>query len=130
MKRPLILLLGLALGAGAHAERAFDLFKRSGFREAHLAALGALKSERWIAQLSGPAGEVVGQSVNGVDYLLADSCKPHDCGEENLVLAFAPTQSTVFVLLNRNGKRQLLGTPPAAVARALEKAYAERFKTP
>lgn len=130
MKRPLILLLALTLGAGAHAERAFDLFKRSGFRQAHLAALGSLKAERWVAQLPGPAGEVVNQTVDGVDYLLADSCKPHDCSEENLVLAFAPAKSKVFVLLNRNGQRQLLGEPPANVSQALEKVYAERFKKP
>lgn len=130
MKRPLIALLGLTLAAGVHAERAFDLFKRPGFRQAHLAALGPLKSERWIAQLPGPAGEMVPQSIDGVDYLLADSCKPHDCSEENLMLAFAPATSKVFVLLSRNGRRQLLGDPPAHVTQALEKAHAERFKKP
>lgn len=118
----------LAAPVHAAAERAFDLLKNKEFRAAYRAVLGEFKSEDWIAKLPGPSTDGSREQIDGVFYEFADSCKPHDCSEENLIVAYAASQSKVYFLLKTKGKIQVLGNPPSAVRATLEREYRNRFK--
>ena len=120
----------LLLAAPVHAvaARAFDLLKNKEFRAAYHAVLGGFKSEEWIADLRGPSTEGSRESIDGDFYEFADSCKPHDCSEENLIVAYATSKSKVYVLLKTKGKTQVLGNPSSAVRATLEREYRNRFK--
>ena len=117
----------LSSSMNASAERAFDLLKRRDFRSAYHGVLGKFKSERWIAELPGPSTEGSKVSADGIELVLADSCKPHDCSDENLIIAYAPERSKIYVLLKTRGKSYVLGGPSSAIKAVLETAYKDRF---
>jgi hypothetical protein len=99
---------------------AFDLLKKEEFRVAYRAVLGKFRSE-WIAELSGPSAAGTKESKGGVEYDLDDSCKPHDCSGENLIVAYASSQSKVSVLLKTRTQTHVLGSPSSPVRSILER---------
>lgn len=105
-----------------------DLLKDARFKAAYTRALGASAREPWLRVLDGPAPESRNVKVAGVDYLLASTCKPHDCFDHNLVLLWQAQQGQVLGLLQQRGRNTLLGAPPPVVAGELEKLWAAQFR--
>ncbi len=119
----------LATPTHAAAERAFNLLKNKEFKAAYRAVLGKFRSEKWVAELPGPSTEGSQESIDSVVYEVADSCKPHDCSDENLIVAYSSSQSKVYVLLKTKGKTHVLGNPSSAVRAILEREHRNRFNT-
>jgi len=114
--------------AGSHAEeRAWDLLKDKSFRSAYHKLLGEKRSGKWVAKLYGPSQETTYEMIGQVKYIFADSCRPHYCDTNNLVIAYAPSTKTVFVKLVEENDISLLGNPPTEVKTQLENYYARRF---
>ena len=105
-----------------------DLLKEARFRAAYTQALGPLVREPWIARLDGPAPALRAVSVGGVGYTLAAACKSHDCSDHNLVLLWQARQGQLLGLVQQRGRNTLLGAPPAAMVRELEKLWAAEWR--
>lgn len=105
-----------------------DLLKDARFKAAYVAALGPLAREPWLTRLDGPAPESRRVKLSGTDYLLASTCKPHDCYDHSLVLLWQAQQSQVLGLVQQRGRKTLLGKPPPEAARELEKLWAAQFR--
>lgn len=129
MKRMVLALVAVVIPIATFAEeRAWDLLKDKHFRAAYHEALGAKKSEKWIAKLSGPSGKTTREVIGQVEYVFADSCKPHYCDTNNLVIAYAPAGRAVFARLVEGGSVIWLGNPSPDVKAKLETYYVRRFR--
>lgn len=120
----------LSSTAGHAAESmvsAADLLKNPKFKTAYLAALGPRAKEKWLANMSNSA-LVRSASIGGVDYQVATPCKPHDCGEHNLLVLYAPAQGTVVGTLYEKGRTTLIGKPDAALTAELIKLWKKEFR--
>jgi len=111
----------------ASAQLAWEMLKNPEFRTAYHAALGAKKTEKWLKLLPGPSAPSTTEALNGTEYVLSDSCKPHWCNTHNIVFAYAPVSKKVFGKLVEAGTVSWLGNPPSDVQAMLEIKYAKRF---
>ena len=115
--------------ASPRPERApADYLRDARFKAAYQAVLGPLAGERWIARLEGPAPPVQQVKVGGVDHDLLAVCKPHDCGEQSMVLLYAPSSGRVAGKVVQGGRSTLLGQPAAAVKTELERAWKREWR--
>ncbi|HWS74201.1 MAG TPA: Ivy family c-type lysozyme inhibitor [Quisquiliibacterium sp.] len=105
-----------------------DLLKDDRFRTAWTKAAGPLARERWIARLDGPAPELRKANIAGTSYTVGASCKPHDCGENNLVLLYDAAQGGVLGLVHQAGRNTLIGDPSPAMAAELEKLWRQEWR--
>ena len=125
--RSILLSIVLVLPFAAHAEYAWDLLKSPSFKSPYLKVIGTKRNEYWISQLPGPSNKVINQTVQGQEYLLANSCKPHWCNTNNLVLAYSSVTKRVFVKLVEDGKVTWLGAPTAEMQSTLDVYYEQHF---
>ena len=98
------------------------------FKAAYLRALGPLAGERWIARMEGPTPETRPVTLAGTAYLLGATCKAHDCYDHNLIVLWNESQGQLIGLVQQRGRQTLLGAPAPAVARELEKLWAQEFR--
>ncbi len=106
-----------------------DLLREPGFRAGYLAALGSLSREPWLRRLDGPSVPLRNVQVGGVTYTLAAACKPHDCGDNNVVLLHAPGSARVYGKALQQGRRfVLIGNPPPAIATALDRLWRAEWR--
>ncbi|PXZ70370.1 lysozyme inhibitor, partial [Pseudomonas aeruginosa] len=82
-------LLGAALHwAPAQAEeqpRLFELLGQPGYKATwHAMFKGESDVPKWVSDASGPSSPSTSLSLEGQPYVLANSCKPHDCGNNRL----------------------------------------------
>jgi hypothetical protein len=126
----LLKLLGirvLLLSHIAHADFSWDLIKKPEFKKAYLKVLGDKRKENWIATLSGPSSEVEQTTIDGNDFIIGHSCRPHYCNTHNLFFFYSPNDKQVFVKLAENGKFSILGKPTPKVEEELNAHYNEYF---
>lgn len=84
-------------------------------------AIGPKAQEPWISDLDGPAPPARLVSVTGTDYRLLAVCKPHDCGDNKMIVLYSPANRTVYGKIFERGKITLIGKPSAEVATELER---------
>ena len=87
-----VTLLGAALHwAPAQAEeqpRLFELLGQPGYKATwHAMFKGESDVPKWVSDASGPSSPSTSLSLEGQPYVLANSCKPHDCGNNRLLVA-------------------------------------------
>jgi hypothetical protein len=97
-------------------------------KKAYYKALGPLVKEPWLANLDGPSKENRKVMVDGKEYLLAISCKNHDCYDNNTVLLYSAAQGILYGKIHQGGKSTLIGAPPPAVASELERLWAAQWR--
>ena len=119
---------GAAVAKGPQAP--FDLLRDARFKSGFNKAFGAFARERWVARLEGPAPELKQLTFDGVQYTLASVCKPHDCGDNNLVLLYGREQGTVFGLVQQHGRKTTVGDPSPAMARELDRLWQAEWRGP
>lgn len=104
-----------------------DLLKNPQFKTAYLAALGPKAKEKWLREMSN-SSLVRNVRIEGEDYQVASPCKPHDCGDNNLLLIYAPAKGTVYGSLYEKGKTTLIGAPGPALGAELERMWKKEFR--
>ena len=104
-----------------------DLLKDPKFKAAYLGALGPKAKERWLAQMSN-SSLVRKVSVGGDEYQVATPCKPHDCGDNNLLLLYSPARGVVYGKLFEKGRSTPLGQPNAAMSAELDRMWNKEFR--
>jgi hypothetical protein len=99
----------------------WDYIRDRKFKAIHRKAIGAKAREPWISDLDGPAPPPRLVSVAGTDYRLLSVCKPHDCGDNKMIVLYSPANKTVYGKIHERGKITLIGKPPLEVAAELER---------
>lgn len=92
-------------------------------KAAYMKALGPLARVSWLASLDGPSPQNKAVKVAGADYVLAISCKNHDCAENNLVLLYSASKGVAYGKVVQRGRSTLIGAPPPQVSSELEKLW-------
>lgn len=104
-----------------------DLLKNPKFKTAYLAALGPKAREKWLATMTN-SGLVRTETVAGERWQVATPCKPHDCGDNNLLLLYSPGRGAVVGHLYEKGKVTTLGSPNAAMGAELQRLWNKEFR--
>ena len=123
-------LVAMTLAGSAPADGAylFDLLKQPTYRAAWTAMFKGEKGiDPWIATFArtydGVATASSEVTVNGQSNLVAEVCKPHDCGGNRLYVLFAPGARQAWGLLVVDGASpRWFGKPGAAIRDALNEA--------
>lgn len=109
---------------------AYELLKRkdAAFTRAYRALLGGNPPDRWLSHFEGPSTASYHQRIGGIDYLVDNVCKPHDCGENNLVIAYDAAGGKVFgALMVAAQPIVIAGNPPAAVRAELPRLWTKAW---
>jgi len=94
-------------------------------------ALGKLAKEQdWLLALEGPAPDSRGVTVDGREYLVLQSCKAHDCAENNIMLFWSADKALVYGKVRAGGKSTMIGSPPPAVAKEIGNAWWTQWGKP
>lgn len=128
---------GRATPPPAPAPRSYELTELSAqgilldpkARSAYYKALGPLRREDWLADLDGPTSENIKVMIAGTEYVRAYACKNHDCYDNNVVLLYSAAQHLVYGKVYERGNLTLIGAPPPAVAKDLERMWRELFRS-
>lgn len=104
-----------------------DLLKDPRFKTAYLTSLGPKAKEKWLAAMtdSAPVRKV---TLAGENYQVATPCKPHDCGENNFLLLWAPDSGKVYGHLYEGGRITLLGQPSPGLSSELGRLWKLEFR--
>jgi hypothetical protein len=129
MKRSYVVLAFCCLAQMALAEEPYpwDLVKQPKFRKAYHAILGERAREKWLSTLDGPSTPATKTSILGIDYLVMQSCKAHDCGAHHILILYSPASGVAYAKLYEEGKISVLGKPTGEISSALDKLYDEQF---
>lgn len=112
----------------ANAQYAWELIKQPAFRSAYQNILGEKANEKWLSKLPGPSTQGLTVTINGVEYLLVNSCRQHACNVDNIVIAYSAVTNRVFGKLVQNQSVKWLGNPPPEIQAELEVYYVKQFK--
>lgn len=107
---------------------AAGLLRDAAARAAYYGVLGPLQDQSWLADLDGPSPLNRMVDIAGRTYLLACACKNHDCYDNSVVLLYAAAEGTMYGMVYQSGDSILLGSPPPALARDLERLWREEFR--
>ena len=101
------------------------------FARPYRKALGKLAKEQdWLLALEGPAPDTRSTTVEGREYLVLQSCKTHDCAENNVTLFWNADKALVYGKVRAAGKSTLIGSPPPAVAKEIGNAWWNQWGKP
>ncbi len=70
--------------------------KHKELKELYLKSIGELKNLYWIRNLDVVAPENKSLTIDDKKYVFITFCKPHDCGDNNVVLLFDPEKKEFF----------------------------------
>ena len=122
----LILLLGAPKASAQDGEGPylFDLMKQPDYRKAWSEMVEGETVPSWIGTfgttLNATGAPVSEVSIAGQPYTLAWICEPHNCGDAQAYVLFAPQARQAWALLLSEGTKQhWLGKPDDAVKAAI-----------
>jgi hypothetical protein len=94
------------------------------FRAAYLQALGpSAKQDEWLVSQVGRPTDDTSVTIAGTRYQQLTGCKPHDCGDNNALVLFAPQTGAVYGKVFVRGVPRLIGAPPPELAKALDRLW-------
>jgi hypothetical protein len=102
----------------------FDLMKQPHYLMAWKGMLVGETVPPWVKTFTktfnGTSAPATTISVGGEPYLLGWVCKPHDCGDNQLYVLFAPGARQAWgLLISAGDKRSWLGRPDPAIQAAI-----------
>jgi hypothetical protein len=99
------------------------------FRAAYLRALGPLaKGEDWLVSEVPRPTDATTVTIAGTRYRQLTGCKPHDCGDNNALVLFAPQTGAVYGQLMVRQVPRRIGAPPPDVAAALDRLWRAEWR--
>jgi hypothetical protein len=104
-----------------------DLMTDPGFHAAYLAAFGPVGKDYWLTEMDGP-GEQKVVTMGGVRYVELTICKPHDCGDNNLMVLYRPAPRALYGAIRRKGGPAVtIGHPPLPIAVQVKQLWAKEW---
>ena len=115
-----------AVASAAEAPSLFDLLKQTAYRRRLGRDVSGQQPAPWIVTFAKTGNGVTSPStpvtVEGEYDVLAWVCKPHDCGDNQLFVIFAPDARQAWALAAEGERQRWYGDPDEAVRDALGKA--------
>ena len=115
-----------AAASAAEQPSLFDLLKQPAYRGAWDTMFQGKQPAPWIVTFGRTGNGVTSPStpvtVEGEYDVLAWVCKPHDCGDNQLFVIFAPDARQAWALAAEGARQRWYGDPDEAVRDALGKA--------
>jgi hypothetical protein len=127
MMRSWLLTIALLVPAIAAAQYPWEWLKDGGFKTAYVKALGSKSKERWLMELPGPSVRSRSVAIGVRDYVLLQSCKPHDCADRNVVLIYDRDANVVYGKLKEEHAITWLGNPAPELQIQLDQYYEQAF---
>lgn len=114
-----------AIAQDGAAPYLLDLMKKPAYRKAWAGMVKGETVPLWISKFgvtySATGAPVEAVAVRGEPYTLAWICEPHNCGDSQAYVLFAPEARQAWgLLITQGNKRQWLGNPDDAVKAAIE----------
>lgn len=122
------LLLFLSIDAFAAGRYLFDILTEPRYMTAWSSMIATRSDvDEWLQKYSSTMNGVSAPSesvqVHGRTFEVGNVCKPHDCGDNQFYVAFAPDGKQAWgVLLKADAEPLLFGEPDADVQQALKQA--------
>lgn len=101
----------------------WDYVRDKKFKAILRKAIGAQAREPWISELDGPAPPPRLVTVAGIDYRLLAVCKPHDCGDNKLIVLYSPAGKVAYGRIFERGRISIFGRPSADLTAELERLW-------
>jgi hypothetical protein len=95
----------------------------SRFKSVYLRALGARSTEGWLVSEVGRPTDDKTVTIDGTSYRVLTGCKPHDCGDNNALVLYAPSTDTVYGKIMVRRIESLIGAPPRTIAGELDRLW-------
>lgn len=92
-------------------------------KSAYLKLIGSKARDRWLARFEGDSPPLTRVSAGGISYVASAVCKKDACTDHRIVVLHAQAQGLVYAKLQFGERTVLLGSPPPAVAEALERLW-------
>jgi hypothetical protein len=101
----------------------------SRFRAAYLRALGPIaKQEEWlVAQVGRPTDDTT-VTISGTRYQQLTGCKPHDCGDNNALVLYAPQTGALYGKVVVHQAPRYIGAPPPDIAGELDRRWRAEWR--
>jgi hypothetical protein len=100
-----------------------DLLKQPANRAAWYAMLAGETPPQWVDDygktLDGPPTPSIAVEANGETYTLAFTCKPNECGDNQLFVLFSPSGAKAWGLLQIGKEKKWFGAPDKTVQDAI-----------
>lgn len=99
------------------------------FKTALRRALGAKAREPWLLESIGhPVADTPSVRIAGVAYQELAGCKPHDCGDNNVLVLYEPASGAVYGKLLSKAAPSLFGAPPPSLATEIERRWRAQWR--
>jgi Inhibitor of vertebrate lysozyme (Ivy) len=101
---------------------AWDMLKDADFKTTYTYLIKNTSKASWLTKLNGPSSPVFKQQVAGYqnDFSVVQSCKPHDCEENNILIFYEKKQRLAFAMLTLNNSITFLGNPEAVLKSSIQ----------
>jgi Inhibitor of vertebrate lysozyme (Ivy) len=100
-----------------------DLMKQPANRAAWYAMFAGETPPQWIDDygktLDGPPTPSIAVEANGETYTLGFTCKPNECGDNQLFVLFSPSGAKAWGLLQTGNEKKWFGAPDKNVQDAI-----------
>jgi hypothetical protein len=100
-----------------------DLMKQPANRAAWYAMFAGEMPPQWVDDygktLDGPPTPSIAVEANGETYTLGFTCKPNECGDNQLFVLFSPSGAKAWGLLQTGNEKKWFGAPDKNVQDAI-----------
>ena len=93
------------------------------FRAAYVRALGPSAKEAWLLSQVARPTDATTVTVAGTQYQQFTGCKPHDCGDNNALVLYAPQTDAVVGKIFVRQQSRYIGSPSAAEIEEIERLW-------
>ncbi len=113
----------------------WDIMKRPGIASAWQSAVAKAKVPKqeqfWVQDMSGPSTPLIATVAGGRELVIGQTCRPHDCYDNNLVFAIDLANKQIWGLRQGRGQspkaKQFIGSPDPEMQKFLLQTLAKEF---
>lgn len=103
----------------------------SAWKKAVASAKVPKKEQFWVQEMSGPGSADIVTSAGGRQLVVGNTCRPHDCYDNNLIFAIDLENEQIWAVRQGRGQspkaRQFIGSPDAQMQEFLLQKLAKEF---
>lgn len=85
----------------------------------------------WVLEMSGPGAADIVTGTGGRKLVVGNTCRPHDCYDNNLLFAIDPENEQIWAVRQVRGQspkaRQFIGSPDAEMQKFLLQSLDKEF---
>jgi hypothetical protein len=113
----------------------WNILKESGISSAWQSAVAKAKVPKqeqfWVLDMSGPGSAHIATDAGGRELVVGNTCRPHDCYDNNLVFAIDLADKQIWGLRQGRGQspkaKQFIGSPDPEMQKFLLQTLAKEF---